>query len=81
MRPERHITESETISPAPLAVDLVWGVKGPHGIAACLGLTPRQTYYLIGIGKLPVRRLSHRMIVASRTDLLRALTGNTSEAA
>ena len=51
--------------------DLIWGVNGKRGIAAELGLSPAQVYYLIARGKLPVRKLGHRTIAASRTELRR----------
>jgi hypothetical protein len=55
----------------PLADDLVWGIGGKHGIAAEIGRTPQQVYYLIARGKLPVAKLGHRTIVASRKQLRR----------
>jgi hypothetical protein len=60
-----------------LADDTIWGVGGERGIAAEIGRTPQQTYYLIAQGKLPVRKLGHKTIVASRKQL-RRLTGNDS---
>jgi hypothetical protein len=59
---------------ADLADDLIWGVSGRDGIAAFLGLTARQAYYLIENDKLPVRRLGAKTIVASRTQLTAFMT-------
>ena len=53
-----------------LADDLVWGVPGPNGIAAFLGLTPPKVYYLIREQRLPVRKLG-RVIVACKSQLRR----------
>ena len=60
-----------------LADDVIWGVGGERGIAAEIGRSPQQTYYLIARGKLPVTKLGHRTIIASRKQL-RRLTGNDS---
>jgi hypothetical protein len=57
-----------------LADDLLWGVDGKHGIAAFLNLKPRQAYYLIERGVLPVKKLSHRIITARRSELRRHFT-------
>lgn len=58
------------------ADDIVWGVEGPGGIAAVIGRTPVQTYYLIRKNRLPVRKLGHRTIVASRRRLLEYIAGD-----
>ena len=50
---------------------LLWGVRGANGIAAYLGIDERRAYYLIDRGSLPVKRLAHRTIVASKTELQR----------
>jgi hypothetical protein len=42
-----------------LADDLIWGVDGPNGIAAYLGIKPRKAYYLIAKGVIPVDRKGH----------------------
>ena len=54
-----------------LADDVIWGVNGKNGIAAELGIKPAQAYYLIARGVIPVRRLGHRTLVASRKQLQR----------
>ena len=55
-----------------LADDLIWGVDGDDGIAAFLGLEPQQVYYLIAKKKLRgIRKMGHRTIVASRSELRR----------
>ena len=54
-----------------LADDLIWGVEGENGITAEIGRTPAQTYYLISKNKLPVKKLGHRTIIASRKELRR----------
>ena len=59
--------------PENLKDDLIWGVDGPDGIAAFLGLPERKCYYLISRGKIPVTKVGRRTIVASRTRLRAAL--------
>jgi hypothetical protein len=54
-----------------LSSDLIWGVDGPDGIAAFLGIDPVRAYYLIQRGKIPTRKLGHRTITASRAELRR----------
>jgi hypothetical protein len=44
----------QNIPPQSLADDTIWGVGGKNGIAAAIGRTPQQTYYLIARGRLPV---------------------------
>jgi hypothetical protein len=61
--------------PERLAEDLIWGVKGPNGIAAELGTTERHAYYLIQSGKIPHRKLGPRTIVASRSALRAYMRG------
>ena len=68
----------KNLSPESLADDTIWGVGGENGIAAAIGRTPQQTYYLIARGKLPVTKLGHRIIIASREKLRRHLAGNDS---
>jgi hypothetical protein len=60
-----------------LADDIIWGVDGPDGIATFIGTEPRKAYYLIRIGRIPVRRLGHRIITASRSELRRLFGGET----
>jgi excisionase family DNA binding protein len=57
-----------------LAEDLIWGVDGENGIAAYLNLPVRKTYRLIAAGKLPVLKLGHRTITASKSKLRRHFT-------
>jgi hypothetical protein len=61
-----------------LADDTIWGVGGENGIAAEIGRTPQQAYYLISTGALgdAVTKLSHKTIVASRSKLRRRLAGS-----
>jgi excisionase family DNA binding protein len=54
-----------------LAEDLLWGVDGEDGIAKFLNIPVRKTYRLIAAGKLPVLRLGHRTITASKSNLRR----------
>jgi hypothetical protein len=54
-----------------LADDILWGVDGPNGIVAFLGISARRCYYLIESGAIPVNKLGHRMIVGSRSELRR----------
>jgi hypothetical protein len=63
--------------PESLSDDLIWGVAGEHGIAAELGIPASKAYYLVARGAIPVERLGHKTIVASRKQL-RRLTGNDS---
>ena len=64
-----------------LAQDLIWGVGGRNGIAAYLRIKPRQAYYLIERGVLPVKKLSHRIITARRSELRRHFTSFDDDAA
>jgi hypothetical protein len=73
------MTRFRLSKPERLGDDLIWGVDGPNGIAAFLKLKP-AAYYLIYQKKLPVRKLSHRRIVASRAALRQALVGISSNA-
>ena len=57
----------------PLSGDLIWGVGGVNGLAAELGIPPQRAYYLIPQGKLPVAKLGHRTLVASRKQLRRLI--------
>jgi hypothetical protein len=49
-----------------VADDAVWGVAA---IAREIGRSTPQTYYLISRGVIPVARLGHRTIIASRRQL------------
>ena len=46
--------------------DTLWGVQE---IALFINCPIRRAYYLIERGKLPVRKLSHRTIIASKAKL------------
>jgi hypothetical protein len=61
-----------------LADDLLWGVEGAGGIAEFLGISSRKTYYLIETGKIPVRKIGHRTITASREELRRLFQGEAA---
>jgi hypothetical protein len=61
-----------------LADDLLWGVDGPNGIAAFLGINPRRCYYLIDRQVIPVRKIGHRTITASRAELRRLFAGTAA---
>ena len=56
-----------------LASDTVWGVGN---IAAEIGIPTPKAYYLIAQGKIPVTKLGHRTVVASRSQLRRLLSGD-----
>jgi hypothetical protein len=64
-----------TTSPQPiesndaLAGDILWGVDGDNGIAKFIGRDAKQTYYLIRSGQIPVRKLGHKTITASKKEL------------
>jgi hypothetical protein len=55
--------------PDKLAEDLIWGVDGPNGIAAELGIPLRKAYHPISKGAIPVRKLGAKTIVASKSAL------------
>ncbi|MGC2338825.1 MAG: hypothetical protein WA625_24150 [Pseudolabrys sp.] len=65
-----------TTSERDFSDDLIWGISGKHGIAAFLKIPPAKAYYLISRGAIPVRRLGHRTIAASRSELRRHFTSN-----
>lgn len=46
--------------------DTLWGVEE---IARFIGCPIRRAYYLIERGKIPVKKLSHRTIIASKRRL------------
>jgi hypothetical protein len=52
-----------------LSDDILWGVRGRNGIARFIGRTERETYYLIDRQMLPVKKLGHRTITASKRQL------------
>ena len=56
--------------------DVIWGVGGPNGIAAFLNIKPARAYYLISIKAIPVNKVSHRIITASRRELAEWVRGN-----
>jgi hypothetical protein len=62
-----------------LSADIIWGVAGPHGIAAEIGVTPSKAYRLIEKGHIPVLRHGHRTLSASRSELRRRFTSQTSD--
>jgi hypothetical protein len=64
---------SKNVSPESAAYDLIWGVPG---IAEEIGRSTAQTYYLIAQGKIPVAKLGHRTVIASRKQL-RRLAGDS----
>jgi hypothetical protein len=55
---------------------VIWGVGGPNGIAAFLNIKPARVYYLISLKAIPVKKVSHRIITASRQELREWLRGN-----
>jgi hypothetical protein len=59
---------SKNISPESAAYDLLWGVPN---IAKEIGRSTAQTYYLIAQGRIPVAKLGHRTVIASRKQLRR----------
>jgi len=69
----------ETETTNTLEDDILWGVDGKDGIAAFLNIKPARAYYLIERGAIPVRKLSHRIITASRCELRRRF-GSTEAA-
>ena len=63
--------------PERLAEDLVWGVKGPNGIAAELGVPERRAYHLIHKGLIPFKKLGPKTIVALRSELKHFLASDS----
>jgi hypothetical protein len=61
--------------------DIVWGVDGENGIAAAINRSVSQTYYLIRMKKLPVKKHGHKTYSASRSRLHAYLAGESSEPA
>jgi hypothetical protein len=51
--------------------DVIWGVRGPNGIAAYLGIDERKARHLIATGALPVKRHGARTITATKSNLRR----------
>ena len=64
--------------PFDLSDDIIWGVKGPNGIAAFLGVDERKARHLIDLGVIPVRRHGHRTISASRRELRQIFSPTTA---
>jgi hypothetical protein len=60
-------------------LDLIWGVNGDDGIASFLNIPPSKAYYLIARGQIPVRKMGHRTIAASRNELRRLFSATASE--
>ena len=60
-----------------VADDVVWGAAA---IGRVIRKTPRSTYYLLEAGHLPARKVGAQWC-ASRSRLLRALTGDDESAA
>ncbi len=63
------LSKRATVGEPDLRDDLIWGIAGENGIAAFIGKSVRQAYYLVERGVLPVRRLGPKTIVASRSEL------------
>jgi hypothetical protein len=55
--------------------EIVWGIEGPFGIAAAINRTPAQTRWLIGQGKLRVKKHGHRTVSALRQHLIEDCSG------
>jgi hypothetical protein len=53
-----------------LSSDIIWGVAA---IAAYIGRTDRQTYYLVETGAIPAKKVGVRRIAARKSELDRAL--------
>jgi hypothetical protein len=60
-------TEKEKATPSD---DLLWGAQA---IADFLGISIDRVYYLLRMKRLPISKLGHKTIVASRKKLVRAL--------
>jgi hypothetical protein len=73
------MSRDKPVDDAVLADDLLWGVDGKNGIAAFLGIKPRQAYHLIKCGALPVTKHGHRIITARRSELRRYFTSSQTD--
>jgi hypothetical protein len=73
------MSRDKSLDDAVLADDLLWGVNGQNGIAAFLGIKPRQAYHLIKSGALPVTKHGHRIITARRSELCRHFTSSQTD--
>lgn len=56
------------------ALDLIWGIKA---IAAIIGRSERQTFYMASEGKIPVKQVGGRW-VASRQKLTSFFMGDAA---
>jgi len=70
-----RIDDADGIEGNPLNDDRdnenIWGVPA---MARYIGRTPRQVYHLIAKGRLPVKKLGRRTIVARKRELDAALS-------
>lgn len=72
-RNARERSEQRELRPPPsMADDVLWGHAA---IAEFVGLPVRRLRYMIQLGRVPVRRHSHRIVSASKRAISRALLG------
>jgi hypothetical protein len=57
------------------STDLLWGAQA---VADFLGISVDRVYYLIRMRRLPISKIGHRTIVASRRKLTRAIADATA---
>ena len=62
-------------APVSSVLGIVWGIEGPHGIAAEIGRTVAQTRWLISQGKLRVKKHGRRTFSALRQHLIEDCAG------
>jgi hypothetical protein len=67
-------TENKQSAPSD---DLLWGAQA---IADFLGVSVNRVYYLIREDRLPISKLGHKTIVASRKKLARAIADTLNAA-
>jgi hypothetical protein len=67
---KRPRIEATPPPPTSDANDFLWGAGE---IARALGRTESQVYTMVAAGLLPVKKLSHKRLVASRSALRRLL--------
>jgi hypothetical protein len=69
----KHQPNTAAANADDLASDLLWGAQA---IGDYAGLDLRRAHYLIQTGVIPVKRLGHRKLVATKAAVRRALTAD-----
>jgi hypothetical protein len=71
-QPNRDPSRTEQPTERKPPSDVLWGVPA---IADFIERPLRQTYYMIERQMIPVKKLSHRIIVGSKKEIAKALSG------